>query len=50
MQTSEASLPFQGKPNTDTEAVGRGAHHASQASNGVVALRAGVSPSLCKNK
>src|SRR5436190_18737592 len=32
MQTSKASLPYQGKCNTGTEAVGRGAHHAS---NGV---------------
>jgi len=35
MQTSEASLPFQGKYNTGTESVGWGAHHASEASNGV---------------
>ena len=35
MQSSEASFPLQGKPNTGIEAVGRGAHHASEASNGV---------------
>src|SRR5436190_5723228 len=35
MQTSEASLPYQGKCKRGTEAVGRGAHHASIANNGV---------------
>ena len=35
MQTSEASLPLQGNPKSGTEAVGRGAYYASEASNGV---------------